>query len=95
MMYEGLVKRLRETTFNHEEKCESCSYDEDYPCCADCLDEMHKEAADAIEELVRKEKFHTFLWNVINPNEMEQYIEMYNSKGIPVCGFPEPPKGET
>ena len=53
------------------------------------------QAADAIEELVRKEKFHTFLWNVINPNEMEQYIEMYNSKGIPVCGFPEPPKEET
>lgn len=37
------------------------------------------EAADAIEELVRKEKFHAFLWNTIQPNEMEQYISMYNA----------------
>ena len=37
------------------------------------------QAADAIEELVRKEKFHAFLWNTIQPNEMEQYISMYNA----------------
>ena len=37
------------------------------------------EAADAIEELVRKEKFHAFLWNTIQPNEMEAYISMYNA----------------
>ena len=49
-MYEELIKRLRETTVNHDEKCESCSYEEEYPCCVDCLDEMHIEAADAIEE---------------------------------------------
>ena len=50
-MYEELVKRLRATTVNHDEKCESCSYEDEYPCCVDCLDEMHIEAADAIEEL--------------------------------------------
>ena len=49
-MYEELVKRLKETTVNHDDKCESCPYEEDYPCCVDCLDEMHIEAADAIEE---------------------------------------------
>jgi hypothetical protein len=34
-------------------------------------------AADAIEKLARKEKFHSFLWNTINPNEMEAYVSMY------------------
>ena len=81
-MYDELIKRLRDWP----RVC--VHYD-------GSVDQLHDEAADAIEELVRKEKFHTFLWNVINPNEMEQYIEMYNSKGIPVCGFPEPPKEET
>jgi hypothetical protein len=39
----------------------------------------YEEAANAIEELIRKEKFHAFLWNTIQPNEMEQYISMYNA----------------
>jgi hypothetical protein len=50
-MYEELVKRLRETTVNYDEKCESCPYVEEYPCCVDCLDRMHIRAADAIEKL--------------------------------------------
>lgn len=91
-MYDELIKRLKDS--EHEIDCSLCDR---YCCYPD--GKVHGkciiiEAADAIEELVRKEKFHTFLWNVINPNEMEQYIEMYNSKGIPVCGFPEPPKEE-
>lgn len=51
---------------------------------------LHR-AANAIEELIRKEKFHAFLWNTIQPNEMEQYISMYNSGNIPQ----KPPKEET
>ena len=47
-------------------------------------------ANDAIEELVRKEKFHAFLWNTIQPNEMEQYLAMYRSQGVPS----KPPKEE-
>lgn len=98
-MYEELVKRLRElqaiTKHCDEQSCDEC---ENRKLCDKhdnkTLSGTYKEAADAIEELVRKEKFHTFLWNVINPNEMEQYIAMYNSRGIPVCGFPEPPKEE-
>ena len=51
-MYEELVKRLRAVTDgSHEDKCDGCPYDEDYPCCVDCLDTMLKQAADAIEEL--------------------------------------------
>lgn len=45
--------------------------------------DLYGEAADAIEELVRKEKFHAFLWNTIQPNEMEQYLTMYRSQAVP------------
>ena len=47
-------------------------------------------ANDAIEELVRKEKFHAFLWNTIQPNEMEQYLSMYRAQAVPS----EPPEEE-
>ena len=43
------------------------------------LNETLDAAADAIEELLQKEKFHAFLWNVINPNDMQLYLEMYHS----------------
>ena len=71
-MNDDLVKRLRY----------AASYDERI------VIETCKEAADVIEELVRKEKFHTFLWNTIQPNEMEQYIAMYRALDVPQ----EPPK---
>lgn len=47
--------------------------------CGNCNTCVKRQAADAIEELVRKEKFHAFLWNTIQPNEMEAYISMYNA----------------
>lgn len=50
-MYEELIKRLRASVDGRYEKCDGCPYEEDYPCCVDCLDKMHKQAADAIEEL--------------------------------------------
>lgn len=43
------------------------------------LQALMDEAAEAIEDLVRKEKIYAFLWNTIPPNEMETYIAMYNS----------------
>ena len=82
-MYDELVKRLRASVDGRYEKCDGCPYEEDYPCCVDCLDKMHKQAAEAIEELVRKEKFHAFLWNTIQPNEMEQYLAMYRAQAVP------------
>lgn len=45
-------------------------------------------ANDAVEELERKEKFHAFLWNTIQPNEMEQYLSMYRAQAVPS----QPPK---
>ena len=40
---------------------------------------LFRKAANAIEDLNRKEKFHAFLWNTIQPNEMEAYLAMYNA----------------
>lgn len=51
---DDLVKRLRASVDGRYEKCDGCPYEEDYPCCVDCLDKMHKQAADAIEELSRE-----------------------------------------
>lgn len=60
-MYEDLVKRLRAVVDGgREEKCDGCPYEEDYPCCVDCLDKLHKQAADAIEELQKAVNFHKF-----------------------------------
>lgn len=55
------------------------------------LNKTLDEAADAIEELTQKEKFHAFLWNAIQPNETELYIAMYRAQAVPQ----EPPKEET
>ena len=70
-MYEELIKRLREKAgaFDYDGRSDiACDYEQ---------------AADAIEELVRKEKFHAFLWNTIQPNEMEQYLAMYRALAVP------------
>ena len=73
-MYENLVKRLRES-------CRDCKLWDGNECCldGDCTGRVRLQAADAIEELLRKEKFHAFLWNAINPNDMQLYLEMYHS----------------
>ena len=63
MMYEKLIKRLKD--YSTARKGE--------------IAELTEEAADAIEELQRKERFHAFLWNTIQPNEMEQYLAMYHA----------------
>lgn len=55
-MYDDLVARLRASVDGRYEKCDCCPYEEDYPCCVDCLDKMHKQAADAIEELSRAQE---------------------------------------
>lgn len=88
-MYDELIKRLWECVSG---ECWNCSQHKDsYDGQRTCADNLMKQAADAIEELIRKEKFHEFLWNTIQPNEMEQYISMYNSGNIPQ----KPPKEES
>lgn len=36
---------------NREEKCSVCPYEEDFPCCVDCIDTALHKASKAIQEL--------------------------------------------
>lgn len=101
-MYDELIEELRRhhcdaKEDDTQEACEECAYDviiEDKSVpsgiASVCVCGLMNRAADAIEELVCKEKFHAFLWNTIQPNEMEQYISMYRALDVPQ----EPPKEE-
>jgi len=102
-MYDELIAELRQhhcdaKEDDTQEVCEECAYDviivdKSAPSgiASVCVCGLMNRAANAIEELIRKEKFHAFLWNTIQPNEMEQYVSMYNSGNIPQ----KPPKEET
>ena len=94
-MYDELIAELRQhhcdaKEDDTQEVCEECSYDviiadKSAPSgiASVCVCGLMNRAADAIEELVRKEKFHAFLWNTIQPNEMEQYLAMYRAQAVP------------
>ena len=83
--YEELVKRLRDAATMSDALSVLLPN-----AGGNAVAKLHRDAADAIEELVRKEKFHEFLWNTIQPNEMEQYLAMYRAQAVPQ----EPPKEE-
>lgn len=82
-MYDELVKRLRESVGNRDEKCDCCPYEEDYPCCVDCLDKMHREAAEAIEDLEnrmnlwRHDKISRWISVTEPPKEDGKYITLF------------------
>ena len=44
-----------------------------------CWVNLMRKTAEVLEQLKQKEKFHAFLWNTIQPNEMEAYLSMYNA----------------
>lgn len=47
---------------------------------------QHVGSVESVEPTWTKEEheaFYTFLWNVINPNEMQDYIEMFETKDEP------------
>ena len=47
---------------------------------------QHVGSVESVEPTWTKEEheaFYTFLWNVINPNEMQDYIEMFETKTEP------------
>ena len=91
-MYDELIAELRKhhcdaKEDDTQEVCEECAYDviiadKSVPSgfASVCVCGLMNRAADAIEELERKEKFHAFLWNTILPNEMEAYLSMYNAR---------------
>ena len=48
--------------------------------------DQHVQHVESVEPTWTKEDheaFYTFLWNVINPNEMQDYIEMFETKDEP------------
>jgi hypothetical protein len=48
---------------------------------------QHVGSVESVEPTWTKEEheaFYTFLWNVINPNEMQDYIGTFESKGEPI-----------
>ena len=57
---------------------------------------QHVGSVESVEPTWTKEEheaFYTFLWNVINPNEMQDYIEMFETKDEPQK-WEKPPKFE-
>ena len=85
-MYDELIKRLRASVDGRYEKCDGCPYEEDYPCCVDCLDKMHKQAADAIEKLSKE----VDKWKATEQEERDAYWHWFDqyqkdvSRWIPV-----------
>lgn len=46
----------------------------------------HLQIADWLEELKAKQKMLNFLFEVINPNDIEDYMRIYNSTDVKVEG---------
>lgn len=44
-----------------------------------CWLNLMRKTSEVLEQLKQAEKFHAFLWNTIQPNEMEAYLAMYNA----------------
>lgn len=69
------------------ESLNACVHGDDCEKCIECENlrerfcfvNLMRKTAEVLEQLKQEEKFHAFLWNTIQPNEMEQYISMYNS----------------
>ena len=59
--------------------------------------DQHIQHVESVEPTWTKEEheaFYTFLWNVINPNEMEDYIGMFEAKDEPQTDVYEYQSGE-
>ena len=50
-----------------------------------------RKTAEVLEQIKQREKFYGFLWNTIQPNEMEQYLAMYRAQAVQS----QPPKEES
>jgi len=55
-----------------------------------CWVNLMRKTAEVLEQIKQKEKFLEFLWNTIQPNEMEQYLAMYRAQAVQS----QPPKEE-
>lgn len=73
------------------DECENCNYcysqgtfgeqEEAFEFAIKCMKEVEQyRALGTVEELKENKDFLEFLYNKIQPNEMEQYLQMYNAK---------------
>ena len=66
-------------------KCNECPYEKD--CYHDGISRhMVADAIELLKEQEAKLKFLDALYNYINPNDMEQYMQMYRSLPVPSDG---------
>ena len=56
-----------------------------------CWVNLMRKTAEVLEQIKQEEKFLEFLWNTIQPNEMEQYLAMYRAQAVQS----EPPEEES
>jgi hypothetical protein len=64
--------------------CGDCPYDNDFNCVG--CDIVMRDAIVLLKEQEEKLKFIDALYNYINPNDMEQYMQMYRSLPVPSDG---------
>ena len=72
------------------ESLNSCVRGDDCEKCIECENlrerfcwvNLMRKTAEVLEQIKQQEKFHEFLWNTIQPNEMEQYLAMYRAQAV-------------
>lgn len=63
---EELIKELR---LKHRAYVETCS---------PTAGQIFADAADALEQMHEREKFHAFIWNTLGHGKMMELVEMYH-----------------
>lgn len=80
------------------ESLNACVHGDDCEKCIECENlrelfcwvNLMRKTAEVLEQIKQEEKFLEFLWNTIQPNEMEQYLAMYRAQAVQS----QPPKEE-
>lgn len=82
------ITHAREVAKRNREQWKNCPADRrdiEHQTCEQCAEE-HEQIANWLEELKAKRKMLNFLFEVINPNDMEDYMRIYNSTDVKVEG---------
>ena len=76
----------RERQLAKEQRSHIGTWDDEYSKKCEVYAEEHEQIAEWLEELKAKRKMLNFLFEVINPNDMEDYMRIYNSTDVKVEG---------
>ena len=76
----------REKQLEKEQRSHIGTWDDEYSKKCEVYAEEHEQLAEWLEELKAKRKMLNFLFEVINPNDMEDYMRIYNSTDVKVEG---------